>query len=203
MKIFRVKYDNVPESPVRTLYGRKGNLLLAPLDVCILQLNNGNEEFRPAPEAARLIAAPIQEYNDGRMGVIAQYEWPPNNDSAINPVVTVQLAPSANAKGIPDLRVLASQVRVDDRVKVFLESKNDGLSVLGQSIAGTVRTIPQWHPYPDLIHRVLAYGVEFQQHVDRTMHGSAVWLETGELVGMLISTQNQPDGICRALVYPA
>jgi len=33
MNVFRARHDNMPESPVRRLYGRKGNLLLVPLDV--------------------------------------------------------------------------------------------------------------------------------------------------------------------------
>jgi hypothetical protein len=45
--------------------------------------------------------------------------------------------------------------------------------------------------------------VEFSRHVDRTAHGAAVRLETGELLGMLIATLNRPGGACRALVYPA
>lgn len=209
MKIIRTRYDNVPESPVRTLYGRKGNLLFVPLDVCILQVSNNTEEFRPSPEAARLIAAPIQEYGDGRLGVVAQYEWPPRAGEPVNPVVTVQLAPSANVKGIPDLRVLASQFRVGDRV--FLAGTDtslhaadgNGSTLAGRRIEGVVVILSHWQEYPDLTHRVMAYGVEFQHHVDRTVHGAAVWRETGELMGMLIATQNQPDGICRALVYPA
>src|ERR1044071_6520552 len=123
MNIFRARHDNVPESPVRRLYGRKGNLLLVPLDVCLLQEINGVEEFRPPPEPSRLIAAPLQEEGGGRLGLIARYEWPPRNGRPVNPVVTVQLAPSANAKGIEDLRVYASQFAVGD--KVVLEG-NEG-----------------------------------------------------------------------------
>ena len=59
MLIFRARHDNTPPSPVRTLYGRKGNLLLLPLDVCILQQSEGGEEFRPVLPEARLIAAPV------------------------------------------------------------------------------------------------------------------------------------------------
>jgi hypothetical protein len=195
MKIFRARYDNVPESPVRTLYGRKGNLLLMPLDVCILQRSNGTEEFRP-PEAARLIAAPIQEQGGGRLGVIARYEWPPRPDALVNPVVIVQLAPSANIKGVPDLRVLASQVNIGDKIVLTGGSSGD-------RVEGVVRSLRGSCEYPDLAHPVQAYRVEFQQHVDRQEHGAAIWLEGSGLLGMLIATQNQPGGICRALVYPA
>ena len=64
MQVFRARHDNFPESPVRTLYGRKGNLLLLPLDVCVLYAVNGVEEFRPVVETNRLIAAPILETGD-------------------------------------------------------------------------------------------------------------------------------------------
>lgn len=211
MNVFRARHDNVPESPVRTLYGRKGNLLLLPLDVCILQTVNGNEEFRPSPESTRLIAAPIQDELDGRIGLIAQYDWPPlpgNGNGAVvaaNPVVTVQLAPSANVKGVEDLRVLACRVEVGDAI-VCMEGGAEGV---------VVRAI-DWCAYPDLSHRVRAYCIDFNQHISVRAHGSAVRLKSGgELVGMLIATRNLGSGadgssdnsggggICRALVYPA
>jgi hypothetical protein len=204
MNIFRARHDNVPESPVRTLYGRKGNLLLLPLDVCILQTVNGNEEFRPSPETARLIAAPIQDEKDGRIGLIAKYDWPSllgsnGNGTVANPVVTVQLAPSANVKGVEDLRVLACRVELGDAV-VCVEGGAEGVVVRDMG----------WCAYPDLTHRVKAYRVEFRQHISNRAHGSAVRLKSGgDLVGMLIATHNQGDGadssggVCRALVYPA
>ena len=37
----------------------------------------------------RMIAAPIQEEGGGRLGLIAQYEWPPAPGRPVNPVVTV------------------------------------------------------------------------------------------------------------------
>jgi hypothetical protein len=199
MNIFRARHDNMPESPVRRLYGRKGNLLLVPLDVCILQGLDGTEEFRPPPEPSRLIAAPIQEEGGGRLGLIARYEWPPRGDRPVNPVVTVQLAPSANARDIEDLRVIASQFAVGDRV--VLEGDSDDPAAARTE--GIILALSGWNEYPDLSHRVKAYGVEFSRHVDRRVHGAAVRLETGELLGMLIATQNQPGGACRALVYPA
>jgi hypothetical protein len=192
MQIFRAKHDNVPESPVRTLYGRKGNLLLLPLDVCILQNINGTEEFRPSPEVTRLIAAPIQDEADGRIGLIAQYTWPPVQGAPVGPVVMVQLAPSANVKGVTDLRELACQVEAGDAI-VCVEG----------GIEGTVSQAIGWCTYPDLTHQVEAYRVEFGQHVGRRSHGAAVRLKSGQLVGMLIATQNQDSGVCRALVYPA
>jgi hypothetical protein len=199
MNIYRAKHDNVPVSPVRTLYGRKGNLLLLPLDVCVLQTTNGGidgidgiDEFRPSPEATRLIAAPIQDEKDGRIGLIAQYAWPPREGVPIDPVVLVQLAPSANVKGIADLREVACQVETGDAI-VCVEG----------DIQGTVTRAIGWCTYPDLTHQVEAYRVEFGRHVDRRSHGAAVRLKSGQLVGMLIATQNQDSGVCRALVYPA
>jgi hypothetical protein len=197
MYIYRAKHDNMPESPVRTLYGRKGNVLFVPLDVCILQVAaGGGDEFRPAPEPARLIAAPIQEEGAGRIGLIAHYEWPPLlADHSVNPVVTVQLAPSASVRGIEDLRVLAPQVHPGDAVTIDLGS--------GTTISGTIHTEIGWCSYPDLLHHVGAYRVELVAHVDVRLHGSAVRLTgNGGLLGMLIATQNEPGGTCRALVYP-
>ena len=192
MHIYRAKHDNVPQSPVRTLYGRKGNLLLLPLDVCVLQSVNGKEEFRPPPETTRLIAAPIQDELGGRLGLVAQYTWPPRDGVAVDPVVLVQLAPSANVKEVEDLRVIACQVEVGDAL-VCVEGNIEGR---------VIRPIGTC-PYPDLTHQVEAYCVEFRQHVGCRAHGAAVRLMSGELVGMLIATQNQDTGVCRALVYPA
>ncbi len=211
MKIFRARHNTVPESPVRTLYGRKGNLLLVPLDICILQMANGIEEFRPPLEVSRLITAPVQDLEDGRLGVIAGYDWPPQKGESVNPVVTIQLAPSGNVKGIPDLRVLASQLRVGDLVFLSGEDVEQVVFAVGRKtvnpdsvnrVVGTIVSLTHLQEYPDLEHRVIAHAVEFQQHLDPTVRGAAVRRESGELVGMLISTQNQPDGVCRALVYP-
>jgi len=131
-------------------------------------------------------------------------------------VVTVQLAPSANARGIEDLRVITSQFAVGDRVVIEGNGGEGGDSAAARTDAthnaGTGRTegvilalsaLSGWNEYPDLEHRVKAYGVEFSQHIDRRAHGAAVRLDTGELLGMLIATQNQPSGACRALVYAA
>jgi hypothetical protein len=210
MNIYRARHDNFPESPVCTLYGRKGSLLLLPLDICLLQTLNGAEEFRPPPEPRRLIAAPIQEEGGGRLGLIAQYEWPPPPGRPVNPVVTVQLAPGAGASagGIPDIRVFASEFAVGDRVVLELGEDNGSgdptASTAGEvRMAGVIETLSGPHEYPDLMHRVKAYGVEFSRHVDRRAHGAAVRSETGELLGMLIATHNQSGGACRALVYPA
>jgi hypothetical protein len=53
------------------------------------------------------------------------------------------------------------------------------------------------------MHRVRAYAVAFGRHVERRAHGAAVRLETGELLGMLIATQNQPDGpAARSFTWP-
>jgi len=193
MNIYRAKHDNVPESPVRPLYGRKGSYLLLPLDVCILQTVLGREEFRPCAEGTRLIAAPIQDEIDGRIGLIAQYEWPPLNDDApANPLVLVQLAPSANVKAVEDLRVLAIQAEVGDAI-VCMEG----------DVEGVVSAAIDWCTYPDLTHRVRAYRVEFAAHIATRAHGSAVRLRSGDLIGMLIATRNQEGtGACRALVYP-
>jgi hypothetical protein len=203
MNIFRARHDNMPESPVRRLYGRKGNLLLVPLDVCLLQEINGVEEFRPPPERGRLIAAPILEEGGGRVGLIAQYEWPPRNGRPVNPVVTVQLAPSANIRGIEDLRVIASQFAAGDRVVLQEDEQEGGDPAAAGRTEGVILAPSGRHEYPDLMHRERAYAVAFGRHVERRAHGAAVRLETGELLGMLIATQNQPDGACRALVYPA
>jgi len=191
MNVFRARHDNVPESPVRTLYGRKGNFLLLPLDVCVLQTVNGIDEFRPSPEVTRLIAAPIQDESDGRVGLVAQYVWPPGEGVLVDPVVLVQLAPSADVKRVRDMRVIACQVEAGDAI-VCVEG----------NIEGRITRSIGWCTYPDLTHRVEAYRVEFGQHVDCRSHGAAVRLPSGELVGMLIATQNQQSGVCRALVYP-
>jgi hypothetical protein len=192
MNIYRTRHDNVPESPVRTLYGRKGNLLLLPLDVCILQVVNGIDEFRPSPEATRLIAAPIQDELDGRVGLVAQYAWPPLDGVPIDPVVLVQLAPSANVKGVVDLRVLASQAAAGD---IVICAEGD--------VEGRVTECSGTCTYPDLAHNVEAYRVEFKEHLSPRCHGAAVRLQGGGLLGMLIATENQTNGVCRALVYPA
>jgi hypothetical protein len=192
MNVYRAKHDNVPESPVRTLYGRKGNLLLLPLDVCILQTVNGRDEFRPSIENTLLIAAPIQDEADGRIGLIAQYDWPPLPGKPANPVVMVQLAPSANVKGVPDLRVIASQVHLGDSITC---EEADAEGIVWADLGPCT--------YPDLTHQLEAYRVEFNKHVSQRAHGAAVRSTTGELVGMLIATQNSTSSsTCRALVYP-
>jgi hypothetical protein len=165
---------------------------LLPLDVCLLQTVNGREEFRPSTEGTRLIAAPIQDERDGRIGTIAQYAWPPRDGIPLIPVVLVQLAPSANVKGVEDLRVIASHAKVGDGI-ICTETGAEG--IIMQASGGCT--------YPDLTHQVEAYRVEFNEPIACRAHGSAVRLATGGLLGMLIATQNQPDGICRALVYPA
>jgi hypothetical protein len=70
-------------------------------------------------------------------------------------VVTVQLAPSANAKGIKDLRVIASQVAVGDRV-VLEEDGGDPAARTGCAV-GVIQALSGWNEYPDLEHRVKAY----------------------------------------------
>ena len=231
MLIFRPKHDTIAASPVRTLYGRKGNLLLAPLDLCILLAQDGGrEDFRTALPPEVLLASPVQEAGGSRVGLIAQYEWPPpTSASRVNPVVLLQVAPSANIKSIADRECIAVQADVGDAVHL------DGETATGTAgVQGVVRHLVGPHPYPDLAHRVEAYRVDFSQPVPKEAHGSPVYLATrsrtgrktskgagngagngtndetsigaangtGDLLGMLIATDNQPEGTCRALVYP-
>ena len=207
MRIFRPRHDNLREtiaaSPVRTLYGRKGSLLLAPLDLCILLAQNGQEEFRTSFPAGRFLAAPVLEAGGGRLGLISGYRWPPAAPGElVSPVVLLQAAPSADIRGIADVERIAAQADVGDTVH---------LGSGAPAAAGRVRHLIQRHPYPDLAHRVEAYRVEFSVPVPKEAHGAPVYLGEGEgsgegeaaLLGMLIATDNQAGGTCRALVYPA
>ena len=214
MHIFRPKHDNLHDniaaSPVRALYGRKGGLLLAPLDLCVLLVQpDGGEEFRTSLPPGRFLAAPVQEAAGGRIGLIAGYDWPPpgkGESSSVNPVVLVQAAPSVNIRGIADRERIAAQAEVEDAVHLGRDDEGDA-----EGVEGVVRHGIGPYPYPDLAHQVSAYRVEFGRPVPREAHGSPVYLGAGggagdgagaDLLGMLIATDNRPDGTCRALVYP-
>ena len=208
MLIFRPRHENIAASPVRTLYGRKGNLLLAPLDLCVLLTRDGGggEDFRTSLPAGRFVAAPVQEAGASRVGLIAQYQWPPAlpPGDLVNPVVTVQAAPSADVRAVPDVERIAAQADVGDLV--YLDGGGTGGGGAGggtggdsgdsggvERIGGVVRHLIGRHPYPDLAHRVEAYRVDFWAPVPKEAHGSAVRLFGGALLGMLIATDNQPD----------
>ncbi len=190
----------VTASPLRELYGQANGKLLLPLDVCIYHDTGGGEQLHFPSPAGILNGAPIVDSGGGHAGVVGAYDWPPANMFAVNPIVSVD--PAVPIAGVPSGQAPLAMLRIHDVVE--LEIIADDLTAQRTGIHGSVKELIVSRIYPDLSHRVLAYLIGFGQSLSGTSHGSRVILSsTGALVGMLIATQNQNDGSCDALVYPA
>jgi hypothetical protein len=186
MAIFRGSYLGFPRSENCQLYGKKDGSLLAPID---LVLASGLPVF---------IGAPIRDEGGVQIGVINNYTLPnttPGNLS--NPIVSITPESFIDLDPIPD-GFQSQSPNIGQNASVSLKV---GLTM----DTGTIKELPSQLPYPEgLGSVVVAYVVHFNSTVKDRKHGGRVLLNNdGSLLGMLIYTQEQPNGTTRALVYPA
>ncbi len=189
-------------SPLRELFGRHEGRLVLPLDLCIM-VETGNTESPNFPaNPGHFNGAPVVDTGGGSVGTVAAYDWPAADIGAVRPYTMVQPAAGADISGIPPASAPDPNVREHDVVR--LEIINDQLQSVPTGVTGAVAGLAAIRMYPDLGHRVLAYRVDFGQNLLSAAHGMRVCVAQPKvLLGMLIATQNQPDGKCHALVYPA
>ena len=177
--------------PKKELYGRKGNELIAPLD--LLVDNAGNLPDIPGTFVGEKIVTP----GGGLVGTILSYDWPPSNPFEVRPVVTIQPDSNLSLRGIPDIAVTsAPMVALKDAVTLDIGTGINGSIVVADE--------PVIRAYSNFSTEVQTYRVDFNQQLLSDTHGGRVTIDaTNQLLGMLIATQNRADGSCQALVFPA
>jgi hypothetical protein len=198
MQIFR---DGPTISPVGELYGKKQmptgqTLLVASLDIVVMQVVNNTPKFRPPTIPGILNGASITSTADGPIGKIFSYDFPPTVILNVKPFILIDPLNNFDLSGIEDIeRESVPAVSKDQPVDLVLAP---GLTVSGvMAMAGTVS-----RNYPSASSQVNAFRVNFDQHLLGDVHGAKVHVG-GSLLGMLIATQNQLDGSCHTLVFPA
>jgi len=185
---------------LRELYGADGGRLILPLDVCLVLEEGGAETLGFPATSGTLLDDPVVDSGGGPVGTIAAYDWPPSDDFDVKPLAFVASDGAARA---PSGRAAQAALRLNDVVE--LETVDDNtLESVGSGVLGTVQSLEVLRVWPDLTRRVQTYRVDFGQNLLPTTRGARVVLKDGgALVGMLLFTQNQPNGTCNAFVYPA
>lgn len=192
--------NNNSFSPLREVYGQHKGRLLLPLDICIF-VDQGGVETLQFPGAAGVFNNDdVTNTGGGVVGTVSSYDWPPANAFQVSPFTLVQ--PNISITNAPSGHATQTNVRAGDIVE--LESLDGSFRSVPTGVRGSVKQLIVSRLYPDLGHRADAYRVDFGQHLLGTSHGLRVVLDsTRDLLGMLFVTQNQNDGTCQALVYPA
>lgn len=192
MQISRDAFVGRPASAIRTLFGRRGDALLAPLDLCIVE---DGEVFNPNTVSGVYVGAPVIWQGAGLLGTILGYCWPPAMPGdRVDPIVAIKPDAAVDIGGVPDVTEFAPVAHENDPVQ---------LDYPQSPITGTIATALQEFPYPTGAYRVSAYLVEFDEAVQPIMHGARVRLTSGALLGILLKTDDFPNGSRRALVHPA
>jgi hypothetical protein len=187
-------------SPLRELYGADGGRLILPLDVCLVLDGGGVETLQFPATPGLLLDDSVVDSGGGQVGTVAAYDWPPDDDFDVKPLTFVA---SDGAANVPLGSAEPVELRLNDVVE--LETVDDNtLESVGSGVLGTVQSLEVLRVWPDLTRRVHTDRVDFGQNLLSTTRGARVVLKDGgALVGMLLFTQNQPDGTCNAFVYPA
>lgn len=210
VRIHRPPHADLPHSPSVVLYGRHQGRLLAPLDLVVMRVEAGEPVYDPPVDPGRLRGAPVRDEGGGLVGTVEAYGWPPALPTRVDPVVRIETGSDPPAS-VPRGAAPEPDVSMGDPVVLFDEEDEgedrggedgDG-DVPGATVSGTVGGLLQPRPYPDPGHRADTYRVTFSRHLHADHHGARVHLSDGRLLGMLVATENDGDGACRALVYPA
>jgi len=190
MLINRDADNPYPPSAVRTLFGKRGAMLIGPLDLCIVQQG---EVYDPNIPSGVFVGATVSAQGIGQLGSISSYNWPPAMPGAeVDPIVAISPDPAVDTSGVPDTASFSPVTHVGDQVTID-----------GTTVTGHVVTPLQSFPYPGAAYRIHAYLIQFNSTIQPELHGARVRLTNGALLGMLLKTDSFPNGSDRALVYPA
>lgn len=194
MQISRQAFGSIPQSPLRQLFGSKNGNFIAPLDLVTMQLDSSNSEvFKP------LTLSTLKGATVGTIaidiGTVDSYELP---------IVSFDIKPFIVIKPINGISV--GITRAIKQVKLSLK-KGDSVKLKDSSgdISGTVANDGIVNrSYLNFSNQVSVYRIDFPTNLNTENHGSRVEDASGNLIGMLIQTQNDTvTGICETFVYPA
>ncbi|KAI9134865.1 hypothetical protein [Acaryochloris sp. CCMEE 5410] len=196
MQVFRVDSPTILQSPVFEMYGRQDGVIIAPLDLVLIQLD-GSPSFRPPTSPGTLNGFAIRTPVGGNVGTIQSYDFPPADPFNIKPFVKIEPADGVTLGAIPDTKVdSAPPISVGSPV-TFQGTVG---SVPGTVVSSNILTLP----YPSFSSRVQHYQINFSRHILPSLHGGRVFIDSSStLLGMLIATQNLLDGTCDAMVFPS
>jgi hypothetical protein len=160
-----------------------------------MQNVGGVEIFQPPKVFGNLIGASGATHSD-LVGSIIGFDYPPTNLFDVKPVVFIQPDTNFDLTNISEVKTSsAPSIHQGDPVTLILAP---GLTVAGKLVSnGTVT-----RNYPEASSEVQAYRVDFDQTFLRDVHGARI-IAGNALLGILIATQNQRDGSCHTLVFPA
>lgn len=199
MQMRRLAFNTMPPSPLRQLYGVKKGSLLLPLDNCIF---DDDERMRLPSVPGALNGASVVDSAGGEIGTVSSYDWPPADMANVRPLVFIHPSGSLDINSVPNGTAPKLVVKVGDDVEIV--TLNDDFEPVPTGIHGSITALPDSRIYPDLGHRVTAYIVHFNQTLNSPIIGARVRVSTtGELLGMLMATQNQLSGRSDTLVFPA
>ena len=196
MQIFRNPFSAMPQSPNFELYGERGGILIAAFDLILMELQGGSSIFKPSSVLGLFNGAAVSTPAGGNVGVIADYDWPPVNAFDIKPYVKITPSIGTDLSKIPKISIAAPPtIASGDPVTLKI-----GNGIPGNIVQNTIFI----RAYPDFSSQVKCYRIDFDQHLLSQTHGGRIVHNASNVeLGMLISTQNQSNGTCHAIVFPS
>jgi len=192
MQITRDVFGPIPSSPIRELYGNLNGILIAPIDIILFDSGT----FNPPSVSGSFNGANVLLSAGTVLGTIARSPWPPTNAFDVEPFVKITPNSGVNLATFPDISSAAiSALSSGSSVQLLTGGSGIQGKIVDPNIFG--------RSFITFSFRVNAFTVQFNEFLLPSLHGSRIVL-AGQLIGMLISTRNNPsNGTCDALVYPA
>jgi hypothetical protein len=194
MQIFRDTFGTISPSPRRQLYGNLAGDLIAPIDIILFR----GGTFNPPTSQGSFNDAEVVTSSGTLLGNISSSPWPPVDPTDVEPFV--KITPDSSLDLGDFTNVISTSIptlRQDAAVELVRDGEtNISGKIVDPSIQGRI--------YIDFSFRVNSFVVQFDRILLRDLHGSKIVMSSGgQLIGMLIATQNNSDGTCDTLIFPA
>jgi hypothetical protein len=194
MQVFRDTFGAISPSPIRQLYGNLGGTLIAPIDIILFR----GGTFSPPTSSGSFKGAEVLTSSGTVLGKISSSPWPPVDPTNVEPFVKIAPDSSLDLSGFAS--VISTPIPIL-RQDAAVELVRDG----GSNISGKILDPSiQGRTYINFSFQVNSFIVRFDRILLRDLHGSKIVMSSsGQLIGMLIATQNNSDGTCDTLIFPA
>ena len=194
MQIFRNTFGTISPSPIRQLYGNSGGTLIVPIDIILFR----GGTFSPPTSSGSFNGAEVVTSSGTVLGNISSSPWPPIDPTNVEPFVKITPDLSLNLDSFANIISTAiPTLNQDDTVELV---RDGATNISGKIVDSSI----QERTYIDFSFRVNSFIVRFNRILLRDLHGSKIVKSSGgQLIGMLIATQNNSDGTCDTLIFPA
>lgn len=190
----QITLSTISSSPTRQLYGNLGGTLIAPIDIILFR----GGTFSPPTSSGSFNSAEVSTSSGTVLGNISSSPWPPADPTNVEPFVKIAPDSSLDLSGFAN--VISTSIPTLNRDAAVELVRDGATNISGKIFDPSI----QGRTYIDFDFRVNSFIVRFNRILLRDLHGSKIVMSSsGQLIGMLIFTQNNSDGTCDTLIFPA